>query len=407
MDDSTHRFFTWVLYIALIAGAVLLWFNEQKFPALALYAVFAAVALWFHRRYYTPEYKDPRGKFFLAAELLLALCIQYFDSTGFVELYLFIVIGDAFLAYGISFSLVFTAVSLSCYTAMLYMKIAPIGIADFWAEIDATLLACAVYVAVLINARHNIAAGKKNRLLAEDLRKKTEELEGANAELKAYALELEKTADLRAREKLLQELHDKLGHLLTTASVGVQAARVQAGIDPAAARERLDTVTQQLQTAMQSLRDVIRGGETAAENLSGFPESLLGLIGETEKRAGIRIGRSISDSAVGVLSELDAARQTFLYNALMEGLTNGIRHGGAREFQFSLSLEEPYLRFLLRDNGKGFLTLSPGFGLIKMRKNARRLEARVSLTSPGGGELEILLPVRSSAEDSAGLSESQ
>ena len=252
-----------------------------------------ATTLWAHHRFYRPEFAHPHGRVFLAIGLLLTLSIQYFDHTGFVELYLFIVIGDALLAYGPSFSLPFAAIALASYAGMLYIKTAPIAPSAFWQEVDATLFACAIYVAVLVDARHNIAVGRKNRLLAEALREKTARLEQANAELRAHARELERTADLRAREALMQELHDKLGHLLTTAAVGVQAAQVLSGRDADQVKTRLDTVALQLQTAMQALRDVIRGQKEPEVETSAFSDSLTHLMQETEKYAGVRIERHV------------------------------------------------------------------------------------------------------------------
>jgi hypothetical protein len=210
MDESTNRFFTRILYVALAAGAVLLCFNRPLFPALALYAFFAAVTLWAHRNFYEPEFRHPRGKLFLFIELMLALAIQAFDYTGFVGVYLFIVIGDALLAYGLFFSLPFALLSLASYAGCCISK-RTASLFLFWKEIDASLIAGAVYAAVMINAKHNIAIGHKNRLLAQALKKQTDELQRANDALEAYARELERTADVRVREKLMQELHNRWG----------------------------------------------------------------------------------------------------------------------------------------------------------------------------------------------------
>jgi hypothetical protein len=161
MDESTHQFFTRVLYVALAAGAVLLCFNKPLFPALPLYALFSAVTLWVHRKFYEPEFKHPHGKLFLFIELMLALAIQFFDYTGVVEVYLFIVIGDALLAYGLFFSLRFTLLSLASYAGMLYFKSASASLFLFWKEIDASLLAGAVYAAVMITRSTTSPSGTK------------------------------------------------------------------------------------------------------------------------------------------------------------------------------------------------------------------------------------------------------
>ncbi|MBU7006035.1 sensor histidine kinase [Phosphitispora fastidiosa] len=374
MDIATHRFFSRILLISLLAGAVLLWFNDHYHAlTLVLYALFTALILYHHHQYYTAEQKDPKGKYFLVLELFLALCIQYLDNTGFVEVYFFIVLGDVLLAYDSRFSAPFAAISVICYTGMLFLKSGSVTAIELWREIDATLMLTLIYIAVIVNARYNITISRKNRQLA---------------------IMLEETADLRARQKLLHELHDNLGHLLTTAAIGTQAARMLIDKDPGAAKSRLTMITGQIQTAMQSLRNVVRSPATSSEDSEKtLLQSMLILVTETTKLTGICINHNLTKISEDDLSVLNSAQKAYLYNALMEGLTNGIRHGDASQFQFTLSLSENTVHFCLQDNGRGFEQCVLGFGLHKMQQDAERFGADLKLSSCNGCTLKIRVPV--------------
>jgi signal transduction histidine kinase len=231
----------------------------------------------------------------------------------------------------------------------------------------------------------------KNEQLARSLEDKTILLEEALGQLQSNVEELKETAELRAREKLLGELHDRLGHMLTTAYIGVQAAGVLMDKDISAAKERLSLSQQQMKEAMHSLRKVISGGAIDMDKQQSFTQSVKDLIAETEKQAGVAIRL---EALEGGLDSLPAAVRSFLYHALMEGLTNGIRHGEADEFRFKLVITDEGVSFRLCDNGRGCTKIIPGFGLTKMRKEARRLGANLEFSGENGCSLRISVPLR-------------
>jgi signal transduction histidine kinase len=240
--------------------------------------------------------------------------------------------------------------------------------------------------------RYSISVNAKNRELAASLGQKTGELEDALAKLKVYTEELKETADLRAKDLLMRELHDRLGHMLATASIGAQAAAVLMDRDLPSAKERLKTVCEQIQAAMRSLREVLTGSTAgAAEQEATFCE-FVRLYREAEARTGIPI------HAVCPMEEdfnaLPLTQRSFLYNALMEGLTNGIRHGHGTRFDVYLTIKDGNLFFNLRDDGIGFREIRYGYGLAKIEKDALRLDGSLTMKGEDGCEMTITLPLK-------------
>lgn len=226
------------------------------------------------------------------------------------------------------------------------------------------------------------------------LQEQTKELQTAYEQLASYIEELQETADLRAREKLMHELHDKLGHILATASIGVQAVDVLIRKDIGKAKERLDMVAQQIQEAMQSLRTMISTGTISIEkDETSFVQSITNLMIETEKRTSVSIKRSISENTAHVCESLSLPLRSFIYNALLEGLTNGLRHGGVTEYKFELTSTHHKINFRLKDNGGGCNDIKYGYGLSQIQRCAKRFGAKVETNGRNGFKLEISIPL--------------
>jgi signal transduction histidine kinase len=115
------------------------------------------------------------------------------------------------------------------------------------------------------------------------------------------------------------------------------------------------------------------------------------LIRETEKSTEISI--HLRGFEAEAYDALPISHRSFLYNALMEGLTNGLRHGGATSFEVSLTKSGGRIEFILKDSGKGFRELTFGYGLSKISRDARRFGGQLRIESRNGCEMRLQLPV--------------
>lgn len=398
MDAKTKCYFTYLFYLCLLIGAVILCFNSpDRLIALAIYAVFSASMISHHLIYF----KDPprKGSGFLVVILAVALGIQYYDNTIFAGFYIIILIAYALFVYEARLSMPFTIFAVLAHVSILFYKSHMMPSFELLRHFSTFGIPRALLIALIVILQHITRINIKNKLLTESLREKTDALETALGQLSAYADELQKNADSQARDRLMHELHDKLGHIMATASIAVQAAVVLLDKDPPAAKARLDLVAQQIQEAMQSLREMISGRTISyIENESSFTQSLISLMGETEKRTGIPIAHNLRNEYDEDYAGLSGPKRSFIYNALMEGLTNGIRHGAAARFDFSLTIRRDRVLFYLRDNGTGFKNITFGYGLSKMLGDAKRFGAEFDLNGQNGCTLEICLPIESQVE---------
>jgi signal transduction histidine kinase len=368
--------------------------SENKTVVLSLYAVLACLML-IHHWYYRKDIHSSLYKYFLISELCIGFTLQYFDNTPFSGCYIFILLVDGFRYRSKRFVTKYAVGVFSGYIIMLFFKSNAANFYEFWVQNAIIVLPRTFILALIIISKHALEVSRENKQLAKTLQEKNMELKQALDQITAYTHELGKMAQLRAREALMDELHDKLGHTLTTVSVVAQAANVLVDTDTAAAKSKLEIVTKQIQDAMLSLRDLISGTSHVDEEELSYTENLLMLIDETQKHTGITINHNIDDTSADWLNGLSVYTQSFIYNALMEGITNGMRHGLATIFTFELLSTEGIIYFFLRDNGRGFEALNLGHGLSKMHRDARRLGAGLELSGKDGCALKITIPIES------------
>lgn len=391
MDAKTKRLFSIMLYFGLAAGAIVLRFNAAHVyrEAWTAYFFFAALLIAQNVLIIMGKMCMWSNAVCFALGMVLALCVQYFDRTGFTGFTVMTVtiIGMLSLKPLVIYPIASAALAAS---AFLYCLSNGVTAQDFWPSIGTVFLHRLILLFAVAITRYSITVNVKNRELVESLGQKTGELEDALERLRLHAEEVKESADLRVKDQLMRELHDRLGHLLVTASISAQAANVLVDRDPPAAKERLGTACELIQAAMGSLRAVLTGRTGASEPEATFGE-LVRLAREAESRTGIPI-RMACPSAED-FDFLPQAQRSFLYNSLMEGLTNGIRHGHGTQFDVSLMQTDGWFLFSLRDDGIGFREIRYGYGLSKIAKDARRFGGSLEMNGEHGCELKILLPL--------------
>jgi signal transduction histidine kinase len=386
IDKKNRKLLSFILYITLGIGALVLCFNNNPywFFALILYAIFSALIIFHMIYFFKYGISYSKGKPVLLVVFAIAVVIQNFDNTSFEGFYFFILIIKVLLFFELNFSLPYTVGAVFAYVFILFYK-ADFLLPVFWSENYTQFLPRIFLIVTAFIARYAIKVSKENRELAEQLGEKNNQLNSAMEELK-------QTAELRVRDKLMHDLHDNLGHTLVTASIGIQAADVLIEKDPAEAKNRLSIAAQLIREAMQSLRNVILGrSENVYEENLGFAQTILNFVTETEKRTGIHIMHNLKEDNPE-FDLIPASLRSYIYKALMEGITNGIRHGAATGFEFCLTKEDEGIHFWLKDNGKGFTAIKLGYGLSKMKSEAEKLGGLLVISGQSGCILEIRLP---------------
>lgn len=189
------------------------------------------------------------------------------------------------------------------------------------------------------------------------------------------------------RERIGRDLHDILGHSLTTIAVKADLAERLTGRDPAAAAAQ---VRELAAVARQALKDV---RATAA----GMRE--VRLAGEIAAARSVLNAAGVECRAPVALPVIGDADSELLGYAVREAVTNVVRHSGATV----CTIEADESSVTIADDGTGFESRHSGNGLTGLRERAEAAGGTLGVrTSAEGTVLTVRLPVR---EDGQGADE--
>ncbi|MCA9604276.1 MAG: hypothetical protein KC619_01690, partial [Myxococcales bacterium] len=144
------------------------------------------------------------------------------------------------------------------------------------------------------------------------------ELAVANERLRAQAEVSARLAAQEERLRIARDIHDSVGHWLTSAHVHLEAARALAGRDEAACVRAIESAGQASREALSEVRRSVRA--LRADEGLGAPLSrtLSELVGEAARASGIEASFEAADDAPPLRPEVELA----LFRVTQEALTN-------------------------------------------------------------------------------------
>lgn len=271
------------------------------------------------------------------------------------------------------------AYALSSY----YLTQAPIGLSYIISQCFNSLVILFIHFLIVnfavVSYRKTIITARANKELDESNRK----LQEAYEELKEVAL-------LQERQRIAKDIHDTVGHSITTVIMQTEAAKMMIDGNAEEAKQKIVSANLQAKHALEELRESVH--LLSAQKVSvTLKEEIENIIGESCDGTGIKIRSSVEDIV------LFGEKRRFIVNTLKEGVSNGLRHGCATAFYFELSKDGDFLNFLLSDNGTGcdVDSMEFGLGLEGMKNRAARFGGKAEFRSEKdeGFEIRVRIPL--------------
>jgi signal transduction histidine kinase len=197
------------------------------------------------------------------------------------------------------------------------------------------------------------------------------------------------------RRRIARELHDGIGQNLT--ALKHQLAALQANLDgtSADAAARLGASIALCGQTLEDTRHLSRLLRPQILDDLGLEPALRWLARSLADAAGVDI-----EFDAGVIPDLDAERQTLLFRVAQEGLSNVVRHSGARHAVLALAARAPGVWLTVWDDGgalppAGDARRLAGSGLASMRERVAAFGGQLHLeSSPATGTwLRATLPI--------------
>ena len=173
------------------------------------------------------------------------------------------------------------------------------------------------------------------------------------------------------RERLGRDLHDILGHSLTTINVKTQLVHRLIDTDPARAKEEAAEVIALSRTALAEARAAV--AELAAPELGGQLSLSVGALRDA--------GMAVEAPPPGAVTEVPERRRALAAWIVREAVTNVLRHAGARRVRISLDAHH----VAVLDDGAGLpAPVAAGVGPRTLAQRAAAEGARLEV-GPGLG----------------------
>ena len=332
----------WLVYLLQTAGGV----NQHSDGVVAAIgyigiAAFAAAYLLAIRAARNDRVRYRRWFWLMVAIALLEVPIAHQDAFVMcVFITVLIMAGFAFAGHGSG--AILAIVAMTAFATFL-----PAAIPAWDAEPDWTMLLTLPLVSLAMFGFFSIL--KANRELSE-----------ARAEVARLAAENERT-------RIARDLHDLLGHSLTTITVKAGLARRLAERDPARAAQEIGEVEALTRSALGDVRAAVAGYRdvTLAGELASAREVL--------RAAGIE-----ADAPRAI--EVDPAHAELFGWVVREGVTNVVRHSRAQTC--TIAVGPDWLE--IADDGRGGAN-GAGSGLAGLRERVAAAGGTVRAESTGRG----------------------
>jgi len=228
------------------------------------------------------------------------------------------------------------------------------------------LLALALQRMQSQNSEYQITLDKERRLRYS--------LEEAKQQLLRSQDEIAHISEIQERNRIAREIHDHVGHSIAGILMQMQVAHQFMDRDRERARGAVEKCVTKLAEALEILRDTVHNMRPV-------------------ERLGIAYIKGIINEYDYCLVEFNHSGDfatlppRFLETAgviIKEALTNTSRYSKASKVIIELDVNDKYLRFSIKDNGRGAERITEGLGLSSMRERVANMGGTFSVSGKDG-----------------------
>ncbi|MBJ8204948.1 sensor histidine kinase [Bacillus cereus] len=212
-----------------------------------------------------------------------------------------------------------------------------------------------------------------------------EELKTTHAELQKATLQSMQYATFTERTRIAREIHDGLGHQMTSLIVQLQALELMLPNDPQTATKTVNQLLKIARLGMEEIRITVHEWENDEKGLGII--ALRGFISQTASNSKIQFHLKEESE----FSEWPENISITMFRILQESITNVIRHSGANEVEICIRENEQNLSLLISDNGRfaNKDSFQNGFGMRGMIERCQSVRGTCTFTTNVHGGLTV------------------
>ncbi len=216
--------------------------------------------------------------------------------------------------------------------------------------------------------------------LYQELRKSEDKLIKANKELELYADSIKELTLLQERNRISREIHDSIGHSLSTIIIQLGAIEKIGKKDGSSASLMAANLRDFAKAGLEEIRKALK--ELKPKEFEDY-ETLLVIESLTKnfsKLTGIDVKLGFSKSKW----QVDEKTSLVIYRTVQEFLSNSSRHGKATKINVFIHFDDESLILTMQDNGIGTDNIELGMGLNSLKERVMEIGGSVKLESSQG-----------------------
>jgi signal transduction histidine kinase len=221
----------------------------------------------------------------------------------------------------------------------------------------------------------------ENKTVRDELKEDTIYLKKYNEQLKIDREKNIHIAILTERNRIARELHDSIGHAISSSILQVEALKI---VSDNTMLESLNLLQDTLNNGMNDIRNSIHNLYNESLDLKNRIESLCSEIPTIEIDLIYRLGDDLPyDLKFDILS------------IIREAITNCVKHSNATELKISLLNQPKFYSIIIKDNGSKFNKtdnlLTKGIGLLSMNEIANKYNGFLNYEFDNGFKIHLTL----------------
>lgn len=318
--------------------------------------------------------------------ILFILPVYYLDNGVNAQFLVLTVVASVIngynLKYGKYYSLCVFILYMTCIVLKIVFTRSGFTSDDFLGGIYANAL---IYILV-----YAAFYAVKKQLLQNRL------LQTAYRDLREQSLRLEEMAAISERNRIAGEIHDNVGHMLTTAMISIEAGEKLLEQDNKAALGKFALAREQVKRGLQSIRQSVQAVKKGGEE-KPFTAKLDELLQEIRKNTVLMIS-----DIVQIDTTLLPIQQKVLLQAIRESVTNSIKHGHSMQMDILLQEYKGTVQLTISDDGIGVEEIIFGSGLTFMEERVESLGGTMETESAKGEGFTVSITIPAGTQGGMG-----
>jgi signal transduction histidine kinase len=235
----------------------------------------------------------------------------------------------------------------------------------------------------------NISTSKIQRLAFENEKLKTKNnilFNKLNMDAQFHT-QLKDMSQLEERNKIAQEIHDNIGHVLSGALIQLEAAKLLLGVDIPKSESIIQGSINVLREGMNNIRNTLKNIKPPSEELGISKLKLL------VKEFSLSSGIASNFLYKGNIVKITTRQWKLIYDNINEALTNAMKYSKASKVIVNIEIHNKIIKLEVKDNGVGCAAVIKGLGIAGMEERIENEGGQVIIDGAQGFSIISIIPI--------------